>query len=686
MTSSIWALFVMLITGILVGIVARELSERVRFWRNTIFYTAPPTWPNSTPISTATELTIAVAAKDAGPPLTGMIEFVFRTDSDSGGGGGGATPMNNGQSRCSPFIEALNTHLTELAGTHKLHMGRWSGPYMIVTREEIPVDVARGVYARLVPFGNTHGADSVRQWVERMRSSNAEGGDDEACPALPESAAENTDSGYMIYLYSTQLSASELHAFVSEIYEREMKRRADQLGKQLFYFKEVGSAIAMAEMQNARSLASEQIQAQLMADNNGSGASCFGGGGGGVGLTSASAITAGLQTRAAATSMLRGSLGLGGSSASACLSAGGSAASLRPFQFMMTPFHTNKRMGNLVGAIFREIHARITRFSENREWYVRRGLPHTFGLLMHGAPGTGKTSLMKALARELDRHIFDMTIHPGTTQRQMFDFFHDETVFVQPRQFVTSAPVGPAVSGGSGGGSGRGAALPPQQQTHYHIPLDKRLLVFDDFMAGTNVFLNRALYMRPEALASTGALGGSTLASAVSNGNDPLTTQFVLNLLDGVLEHDGRVMVLGDNHPELVDPAFLRPGRVDMIVELGPLSLRCAQEYVVMYFEVTDASVVEALFRSYADMGEPFIEGALTGAEMQRVLLNHQDDSVRRVVHAVVGESRADIHTRLPAPPLTEYGMEETKESEPESESKPEPPRDEEADPDAMFK
>jgi len=40
---------------------------------------------------------------------------------------------------------------------------------------------------------------------------------------------------------------------------------------------------------------------------------------------------------------------------------------------------------------------------------------------------------------------------------------------------------------------------------------------------------------------------------------------FLLNLLDGILETPGRIIIMTSNYPELLDKALIRPGRIDII-------------------------------------------------------------------------------------------------------------------------
>ncbi|CAN0389181.1 unnamed protein product, partial [Ectocarpus sp. 13 AM-2016] len=45
--------------------------------------------------------------------------------------------------------------------------------------------------------------------------------------------------------------------------------------------------------------------------------------------------------------------------------------------------------------------------------------------------------------------------------------------------------------------------------------------------------------------------------------------QGLLNVLDGVVDTPGRIVIMTTNHPESLDAALIRPGRIDKKIYLG---------------------------------------------------------------------------------------------------------------------
>lgn len=133
--------------------------------------------------------------------------------------------------------------------------------------------------------------------------------------------------------------------------------------------------------------------------------------------------------------------------------------------------------------------------------YVTRGIPWRRGYLLHGAPGTGKTSLVRALASELG---LDLCIVNLTSSRL-----------------------------GDDGLATLMASAPPQA-----------ILLMEDIDA---IFVGREKADAAPGLSFSG----------------------LLNAIDGVYAQEGRILVMTTNHKERLDPALIRPGRIDRHFEIG---------------------------------------------------------------------------------------------------------------------
>ena len=74
-------------------------------------------------------------------------------------------------------------------------------------------------------------------------------------------------------------------------------------------------------------------------------------------------------------------------------------------------------------------------------------------------------------------------------------------------------------------------------------------------------------------------------------GKDELNLAGLLNVLDGVVDTPGRVLIMTTNHPEMLDPALIRPGRIDKKIMLGFMESEDVIEMLNHYFpdeELTD--------------------------------------------------------------------------------------------------
>lgn len=253
----------------------------------------------------------------------------------------------------------------------------------------------------------------------------------------------------------------------------------------------------------------------------------------------------------------------------------------KALMFTMNEFHTSKSFGNVYGDHVEELKERLNLFIKHPEWYIERGIPHSLGIMLHGIPGAGKTSTIKAIAKDTNRHIFNLSLRPYTTQRQLTNLFLNESVTIM----------------GSDG----------NKQT-LKIPLNRRVYVIEDIDCLTNVVLDRSLQNRSKE---------DDMASEAVN------LSFLLNLLDGVLETPGRILVITSNYPEKLDRALVRPGRIDVKIKFSNASRAFIHEMIEKFYtlKVDIAEVPQNL------------EGIFTPAEVMESCCYYFKDYKRAIQH-----------------------------------------------------
>lgn len=91
----------------------------------------------------------------------------------------------------------------------------------------------------------------------------------------------------------------------------------------------------------------------------------------------------------------------------------------------------------------------------------------------------------------------------------------------------------------------------------------------------------------------------------------------LLNALDGVAAQEGRIIFLTTNHREILDPALIRPGRIDVEFKLD-LASREQVATMLLRFHMDKKQEIEQL-------ASELPERALSPAQIQQVLLSHSD-------------------------------------------------------------
>lgn len=171
---------------------------------------------------------------------------------------------------------------------------------------------------------------------------------------------------------------------------------------------------------------------------------------------------------------------------------------------------------------------------ETEQWYVEHGIIYKLGILLTGEPGTGKSSLIHAIASELNANI-------------------------------------------------------------RYIPVDKLNKISE--IVFTDESINKTIYVIEDIDTSKVVQDRDDDDDIIEITTDSSSGSLsgMLAVLDGMGTHNS-IIIMTTNHPEQIDDAVLRPGRCDMIEYIGYFSKTEVKEFMLRFFpNDTDLVIPERL-------------------------------------------------------------------------------------------
>lgn len=162
----------------------------------------------------------------------------------------------------------------------------------------------------------------------------------------------------------------------------------------------------------------------------------------------------------------------------------------------------------------------VLKFCNSREWYKSHHIPYHFGIMLHGFPGTGKSSVVQAIINMIPCDVYYV-----------------------PIEYLKLAIADPYwIKYGSG------------DRMRIVIIEDVDTVAFsrnrhpDDVTITSPDYYDSELEYHRNAIQSIGTL---------------------LNFIDGFESPENVIYIMTTNHLDDLDPALIRPGRIDLSLEIG---------------------------------------------------------------------------------------------------------------------
>ncbi len=266
-----------------------------------------------------------------------------------------------------------------------------------------------------------------------------------------------------------------------------------------------------------------------------------------------------------------------------------------------TPFKSNKNFKHLFIENKDVIINEIKFFINNPQWYKENGIPYHLGIMLYGTPGCGKTSFIKSLISETKYSAIYIDLNKVKSATDFENIFNTTEI--------------------------NGSVF----------DLNKRIYILEDIDCISDIVIDRNLKKdeKDEKESKDGESNKKELSVSEKivyklmtqsekedKINDALNLSTILNVIDGIIETPGRIIIMTTNCIDKLDKALIRPGRIDIKIEFKKASKDIILDMVSSFYKIEK----NELYKKYKKYIDKMNSYKFTGAEISNFCLLYKNN------------------------------------------------------------